>query len=140
MAKASTHTPGPWTLEPVETAGWGLRWNVSAPDTVKTLRCDGKAMKRPRIIKNNVSLGLMIGAIGSYADARLIAAAPDLLKALKDFEIRVCHGCEGSGHEPERCGDACHRCGGAGETIHGGWPADVRAAIAKAEKVKAVEG
>lgn len=58
----------------------------------------------------------------------------ELLAALKEFEIEECPHCNGSGSErPTDKDDACHRCGGSGEILRGGWPEHVRSAIAKAE-------
>lgn len=58
----SGHTPGPWT---VERDGPNRRWLVNGDDFA-VATCDG-AIRRQE------------------ADARLIAAAPDLLNALRDM-------------------------------------------------------
>ena len=84
------HTPGPW----------------------KTAPCSGGGLILVRPNSGQISLQIF-----PAADARLIAAAPDLLAALKDWL---------EGHE-----DACRRA--IGDT--GGCPTcpDIRAAIARAE-------
>lgn len=106
MTSAVKHTPGPWiTFQP--------RGDGSVP-----VRTDG--------------LGLTIcyvhdGAIcDAIANARLIAAAPDLLAALKDLleayskpDERLC--CDG------------RDCGCMGSTVHQQAEHYARAAIAKAE-------
>ena len=116
----SKHTPGPWTVGaiPVRTGP-----NNSGRDI---LSADGETVATVIGVGH---VGTSMGAAGD-ADARLIAAAPDLLEALEDFQIRTCTDCDGSGMENDH--DACIHCGGCGETFSGGWPPHVRAAIAKA--------
>ena len=64
--------------------------------------------------------------------ANLIAAAPDLLEALQEFEIEECPRCSGTGKDADDKKSACTRCAGSGEILRGGWPAHVRAAISRA--------
>lgn len=59
-ADSTKHTPGPWTIIGVDGFASGI-WGPDAEDVVP----DGSSMRQ--------------------ADARLIAAAPDLLEALEDF-------------------------------------------------------
>lgn len=77
-----------------------------------------------------------VAQAGTEADAtkivRALTAHDELVAALSEFEIEDCPRCAGSGHEPENEGDACNRCGGAGEIIRGGWPRHVRDALSKA--------
>jgi hypothetical protein len=58
----------------------------------------------------------------------------ELVAALEDFSIEDCPSCSGTGREyPDDDKEACHRCGGAGEVIRGGWPADIKSVLAKAK-------
>lgn len=66
------------------------------------------------------------------ANAALIAAAPDMYKALEEFDIKDCSECDATGLEPGTNGDACRECGGCGEVIRGGWPNAIKTALAKA--------
>lgn len=63
----STYTPGPWTIA----------------ETVKTARIDGARLIRP-VDHKNYQHGATAILSTSEADARLIAAAPELLEALLD--------------------------------------------------------
>ena len=95
------HTPGPWTpieqvtREPGEVRTW---WEVHA------FASNGIGSKH-------------VAHIPSEADARLIAAAPDLLAALEDL-VGYCDNCGGTG----MVGDNPCR-----------WCSPARAAIAKAK-------
>lgn len=51
-------------------------------------------------------------------------------EALAEFRIETCDMCDGSGRERATRENACHQCGGTGETIHGGHPYDLRKAAA----------
>jgi hypothetical protein len=89
------HTPGPWTLDVQRDGAEGGTWINIEADAI---------------------LGLVAEAIGCRADAHLIAAAPDLLEALRYF------------------GEKCQANTDDGEET--GWNAALRtarAAIAKAE-------
>ena len=77
--------------------------------------------------------GWPIGDDAADEIERLRKINTDLLAALQEFEIVDCPTCEGSGKDRDDDRNACHRCGGAGEVIRGGWPAHIHAAIAKAE-------
>ena len=59
---ATTHTPGPWNIRP--------------NDLMQTIESNGASIAKP-CMNDSVS------AIACGANARLIAAAPDLLKALR---------------------------------------------------------
>lgn len=79
--------------------------------------------------------------IPNKANARLIAAAPDLLSALEDvvFNTCECHNCNGSGIDLRTDNDACADCGGYGFNPCGDIREaviDARAAIAKAKGAK----
>ena len=65
----ATHTPGPWTLHP--TALHPAVRSVGTPDAVPRRIC---------------TVGTMNGNPVDKANARLIAAAPELLEALKEAE------------------------------------------------------
>lgn len=115
---AAGHTPGPWRVG--ETFG-----AIVSDSPVSGIRGS-----------DNVEAygGHLIAESVAQQNRALIAAAPELLAALQDFEIEECPSCNGTGKEhgtDEHNG--CHRCGGAGEVLRGGWPAHVRAAIAKAQ-------
>jgi hypothetical protein len=66
------HTPGPWKARKIQ--GYTAYWSVDAPRVED---------REPQICK--VSGGLYIDAPQTEANARLIAAAPDLLAALADI-------------------------------------------------------
>ena len=63
----SGHTPGPWTDKAIDESQWGVYdsrgWSVAQAHQIKVLSADIKQAERT-------------------ANARLIAAAPDLLEAL----------------------------------------------------------
>ena len=75
----SEHTPGPWI---VDALGYG--YDISAPEA----RC---------LITTSSDPKMVWGAIAREADARLIAAAPELLEALESLLAQV----EQYGHKPE---------------------------------------
>ena len=75
------HTPGPWTAKEWEREKGGLDWNVWGPKSSNHIGAD---------------YDRLAGDYGSEADARLIAAAPDLLEAL-DGQVRNCPLCRGEG-------------------------------------------
>jgi len=64
------HTPGPWKARKI--AGYTAYWAVDAPRVED---------REPQVCK--VSGGLYIDAPQTEANARLIAAAPELLEALE---------------------------------------------------------
>ena len=108
----AVHTPGPWIVCQERP------WEILADDgdvfpIIATVETEG------------------VSEAQYLADARLIAAAPKLLEALEAFEIETCHRCGGSGTEPNNEHDACYESGGCGETVHGGWAPDIKAALAK---------
>lgn len=68
----SKHTPGPWTVGPVERTKWSVFATTDGGDSVKVICCTaGNAREREDPQR--------------AADAHLIAAAPDLLEALRDL-------------------------------------------------------
>ena len=105
------HTPGPWEAVAV------------TPYAQKT--------NRRWLINPDVAV------CKTDANARLIAAAPDLLEACKVL-IAVagqCEYCQGSGRDTFDTEDACRECGGMGENCDAGpYLPDLRDAIAKAEE------
>ena len=69
--KHATHTPGPWQIEDCTTGeSTGLRFEVGTEDSVIARTTDGWKEAR--------------------ANARLIAAAPELLEQCKLFEKVLC--------------------------------------------------
>ena len=62
------HTPGPWKAEPAHRLGFVVYANVEPYVVVESADDEGR-----------------YGAIALEADARLIAAAPELLEALEDL-------------------------------------------------------
>ena len=75
----SKHTPGPWIVDALR-----YGYDISAPEA----RC---------LITTSSDPKMVWGAIGREADARLIAAAPELLEALESLLAQV----EQYGHKPE---------------------------------------
>ena len=91
------HTPGPWTTERAEESD---RYALEGPEySVARVEMFGRMQEWP-------------------ANARLIAAAPDLLDALKAAVLRV----------------TLANAEGEGDPILSAWLPDALAAIAKAEK------
>ena len=77
----SQHTPGPWELKEFEDTEGGNPW----------YRIEGKSTLHLEVVE--CSDGYVPGQ--NKANARLIAAAPDMLAMLKELEwSRVGHRCE----------------------------------------------
>ncbi len=110
VAIESKHTPGPWKFQ------------------------DGMIMPEDEEPNQGFADTTIFGDTveQNQANGVLMAAAPDLLDALLDFEIVTCDDCDGSGLEHNTKNDACRGCGGCGENYIGGWPPAIKAAIAKA--------
>lgn len=68
----SKHTPGPWTALEWEVAKGGTDWNVWGPKASNHVRDDD-----------------LRGDYGSEADARLIAAAPELFDVASSFRVEA---------------------------------------------------
>lgn len=100
----SAHTPGPWTDE----SGDGSKWGV--------FDADGRAVALAQQI---VSLRADVYQAERTANARLIAAAPDLLAACKSFV------------EYEKAMDSGDHVGGM--LAYSQFSREAREAIAKAE-------
>jgi hypothetical protein len=104
-----THTPGPWKVRALNVQGQEIilrthgEMTIGAPETYAVAS----------VPLRHVSIN------GQLANARLIAAAPDMLDALKDAEIEMCGWVWSSG--------------AAGKGPHDERLARIRAAIAKAE-------
>ena len=96
----NTHTPGPW-----RTFG-RLVWG---PDAL------------PGHDSDAVECRELVAEVASHTNARLIAAAPDLLKALTfTLSMAIGHAADARGISPAECEDF-------------GWAKDARAVIAKAK-------
>ena len=82
-----THTPGPWELD---SAGWPLLINgpMNEDDDAGTVVCAIDCLEHMR-------RGYHYNEDEAAANARLIAAAPDLLAALKEIAAETtCEGTE----------------------------------------------
>jgi hypothetical protein len=77
------HTPGPWSAQ-----ANGAQWVIDAG-------------RKQRLASLNTAI------VGQEANARLIAAAPDLLDALKQFRTKVYNAALGSGMDDEWATVAC---------------------------------
>ena len=75
-----THTPGPWKAAPTFVENENTFWGIYAPAVC------------PKQFN-----GERVGKVLNEADARLIAAAPDLLEALRELVTE--HDTEPYGHE-----------------------------------------
>lgn len=121
-----THTPGLWAAgEIIEPAADGNRYEVR--------------IYSPHA--GRIAISTHKNKATADANARLIAASPDLLAALKDLvgdaECETCEKCEGSGINPRCKTDACHNCAGAGEVVrHPIWPQFLTNAIAAIQKAE----
>jgi hypothetical protein len=130
---AGRHTRGPWKAQISAAFVGGNSYSIfTAHENRSAQAQDLVAASFPGTVHGHGPAN--ISGPEARANAALIAAAPDLLSALQDFEIEECPSCSGTGKEHGTDDhNACHRCGGAGEVLRGGWPAHVRAAIAKAQ-------
>ena len=110
------HTPGPWTTNPRGEDGAEVY-------ALASVAWCGIAST------HGASGSQVIRAAEAQANARLIAAAPDLLRGLEAM-IGLCHGCRGRG----RCFGPVP-VGSVGESVYQPCPecSDARAAIAKAK-------
>jgi hypothetical protein len=110
----SNHTPGPWKMVSKVHFETGLTYVSVQPETPDAERDRPLAMANGDYHVCRMSHTAAQHRINLYeANARLIAAAPDLLAAAKRFFILEVETCE--------C-DACT-----------GWAKDLKAAISKAE-------
>lgn len=96
----SAHTPGPWSLDPPRGGG---SFDVRASSSITVPYGDGSI---PAIAKVwDYALGLKQGVRGSIAEgsveanARLIAAAPDLLAACADMLAAASGDPKSCGHD-----------------------------------------
>ena len=127
MAVETKHTPGPLEVRSLE----GV-WSVFEAETLAlTASCPDGTASRPSRIRE-------ITADEALANARLYAAAPDLLDALKDVtpdtEDWWCPTCQ-EALSPGRVthADRCDTCGTyLGDIATPAWLTKARAAIAKA--------
>lgn len=87
-ARTATHTPGPWINGPYGQVWIGLRLD---PDG--KWRDDGE----PQIV---ASPGALLPAGEARANARLIAAAPDLLLAAKEAAVVIAAAAKAAGADP----------------------------------------
>lgn len=75
--KHATHTPGPWVISKVIKHG---------ARCYRTIRQEGKFKLAEVFAFNECATGTKEGKAEDAANARLIAAAPDLLAQCKEFE------------------------------------------------------
>ena len=124
------HTPGPW--KKAERLN-GLWWHISAESSGLG---PGQGRQAVACVHGGSKRGAKAYAEMSEANARLIAAAPDLLEALREimpFTATAAIGCHG-----EKCREPwCHSCNGEEEAEAAAQKgcdayAKARAAIAKA--------
>lgn len=82
----SKHTPGPWRIEPHYKCGWKGTAKDPTPNRWQAIYVPGQERGAKGIV---VNIGIKGGEVDDYwlsikeADARLIEAAPDMLKALE---------------------------------------------------------
>lgn len=123
-ATTAAYTPWPWATESIVSEnGMGGELFVIPEDNSENW------------------IAKMAGHNSFKADARLIAAAPELLSALRDLiedaECETCDKCDGEGVNPRCKTDACHACAGAGEIVrHPIWPQFLTNAIAALNKAE----
>ena len=80
--KHATHTPGPWVVSKVIKHG---------ARCYRTIRREGKFKLAEVFAFNECATGTKEGKAEDEANARLIAAAPDLLAQCKEFEKCLTH-------------------------------------------------
>lgn len=105
----STHTPGPWAVDPMKI---GTLWAIYSKDC--------QVAQADQVPNDSMKQSIR------SANACLIAAAPDLLAALKALSY-TCGGKDGYCYCPMQDGNAAHH-------KHGTACSDARAAIAKAQE------
>ncbi len=88
-AAKPAHSPGPWTKAERLNGPW---WHISATHTVNGERCIG-GRQAIAAVHGASKKGSIDYAEMFEANARLIAAAPDLLEALKEIDGRLLRCC-----------------------------------------------
>lgn len=121
------HTPGPWEIDATDCPIIINGSNQDGPDCVCTIPISAP------------SFTYAYTAEVALSNAQLIAAAPELLDALKALArlpIETCPRCDGTGQrEHGGINEACGQCGGTGKETGNPHPDEIlqaRAAIAKA--------
>ena len=93
------HTPGPWSYRSAQHDDWGV---------VRAGRFFICQAKDPRFMDTEYLAQCRESGRDPWeANARLIAAAPDLLAALKRFRTKVYNAALGSGMDHEWATEAC---------------------------------
>ena len=97
------HTPGPWYPKPAP-YGWDIWGNLDTGQDTWV-----GPVKRVISPHSRIGNGISVEAVSeeTEANARLIAAAPDLLAALKRFRTKVYNAALGSGMDHEWATEAC---------------------------------
>lgn len=109
--KEAKHTPGPWSIGAEGTG------NMDHPCTIPVQSLDSRYV---------AEVWADVADKPAKANAALIAAAPELLEALKAARTNVAYA-----HQPENCGDHCRN--NCRDCVLRNTLEEIDAAIAKAE-------
>jgi len=124
------HTPGPWKIKTQYTAA-SVQPGYYGDSGDRAIYVEGHNGPLAECFERFVT-SKDLRPEECAANARLIAAAPQMLEALQDFQVVTCEDCEGTGaFGPSRPDDACDYCGGTGLVIRGGDPHAVRAVLSE---------
>lgn len=106
IKEMSAHTPGPWGVRKIESDGGLVYCLIGNPTSIRKMRGGiAFAGTYARRALDNAPTGERIAVDETLANARLIAAAPDLLMALRAMLDAVSRTTYPEGHAIWKAGD-----------------------------------